>query len=624
MRNFNLRRKYAFLSIGLFFLLICSVTAFEIVAMSRENQIETVKKNNEEIFEKINYTAFSKMAEAAQMLAEDNFIIQLCLQNNTADYNKVKTEIDTVQKTFGLELCYIMETTGLVIASSKYSKDKSLSIEGENYGFRPYYTEAMEGRNVIYPALGSTTRTRGVYFSSPVKNSENKVIGVVVCKIGMDVFDEILSKFPGISAVSTGDGIIFSTSRSNWLYKSIIPLTEEKNKNLLSSKQFSNITVEPIGLLIDKNNAYLGTEKYLIAQRPIGATGWTLLTMKKYEAKPLLSSMQQRFIFIIFMILIILLITIILLINNILKRREAESMHSKLYLAVQQSSSIVVITDTRGLVEYINPKFSEITGYSLQESIGKNISILRSGHHNEEFYKNMWRTILSGKDWRGTFCNKRKNGEIYWDDTLISSVKDHKGRITDFIAIKEDITKRRELEEMLNRYATTDEMTGTLNRRSGMLLMEKQLQLSERHHQNFVIFFMDINGLKSVNDSLGHSFGDELITLAVSVLKETLRESDSICRLGGDEFLVILPMTKITEAEAILQRIHAKVEKINCTDRYSYILSISFGASEYSAGNKLTVDDLIRIADENMYANKLEIKKKQGNNGVLRVRQDKL
>ncbi len=599
-------------------MLICLITLFEIMSMSSRNQKEDVEKNGEEIFEEINYTAFSKMGDVAGILAENASIIQLCLQNNTADYGKVITIIDTVQKTFDLELCYVMDLSGQVIASSDYSKDKSINIDGENYSFRPYYIDAMAGMDVIYPALGSTTNTRGIYFSSPVKSPDNKVIGVIVCKMGIDIFDEILKKFPDIAAVLTGDGVIISTNRNDWLYKSITVLTEEENESILNSRQFAAIPVEPLELSIHKNTAAYKSEKYSISQRPIGTTGWTLLTMKKYEVFPVLSLRQQRFIIFIFMIFIVLSGTIAVLINNILKRREAEAMHSKLFLAVQQSSSMVVITDTDGIIEYCNPKYSEITGYSRQESLGMNMKILKSGQHDNEFYQSMWSAILSGEDWRGTFYNRRKNGEFYWEDTLISSVKDHRGRITNFIAIKEDITKRKELDEMLNRYATTDEMTGALNRRSGMLLMEKQLKLSERHNQNFVIFFMDINGLKSVNDTLGHSFGDELIKLSVSVLKECLRESDSVCRLGGDEFLIILPMTRLAEAEKILDRIHEKVEKINSTDRYSYLLSLSFGTAEYSGRAKLTVDDLIRIADENMYRNKTEIKKKQGPNGVIR------
>lgn len=618
MKDIKWKKKILLLCLGVSCLLIIIATVYEIMTMSHENYKVYLERDSSKILQDINYTTFSKMDEVANVLAQDNFIKQLCLQNDPINYNKVLIELNTVQKAFGLDICYILDQRGMVIASSDYLKDKNLKIEGLYYSFRPYFTEAIKGEDVIYPAHGATTNARGIYFSSPVKSSENKVIGVAVCKIGMEILDKVLTQYSHISAITTSDGIIFSTTQKDWLYKSTRPLSEQKRDYIIRNNQFLNISIEPLGLSINNATATINTEKYYISQKEIGTTGWTLHTMTEYGGNPLLSSIQQRFIAIIFIILTALLITIAVLIINILKRHEAEAIHKKLFLAVQETSSIVVITDVNGVVDYINPKFTEITGYDSQECIGKSTNILKSEQHENKFYEKMWSTIMSGEDWRGTFCNKRKNGEIYWEDTHISSVKDHNGKITNFIAIKEDITKRRELDEMLNKYATLDEMTGTFNRRSGILLMEKQLQLSERQNQNFVIFFMDINGLKSVNDTLGHYYGDELITLAVSVIKACLREADSICRLGGDEFLLILPMTNLTQAEIVLQRIHDRIEIINSSEHYTYLLSLSFGAAEYSCETNLTVDDLISLADKNMYRNKAEIKQKQGPKGILK------
>jgi diguanylate cyclase (GGDEF)-like protein/PAS domain S-box-containing protein len=340
--------------------------------------------------------------------------------------------------------------------------------------------------------------------------------------------------------------------------------------------------------------------------------------LSDFIGSSLLTPMQIRFITVILVILIILMIIIALLINNIFKRRESEAKLKKLFQAVQQSSSTIVITDTKGVIEYVNPKFTELTGYTIDEVTGKNINLLKSGEHESEFYKKMWTKILSGEDWKGNICNKRKSGETYWEDAHISSVKNAKGGITDFIAVKEDITKQREYDEKLNIYATMDEMTGTFNRRSCMMLMEKQIKISKRQNQNFVIFFMDVNGLKSVNDSLGHSYGDQLITLAVRVIKACLREADSLCRLGGDEFLVILPNTNVVQAEIVLNKIDDEVKKINSEESYPFILSLSFGIWECCPESELTVDGMIHIADQKMYENKAEIKQKLGPEGILK------
>lgn len=129
--------------------------------------------------------------------------------------------------------------------------------------------------------------------------------------------------------------------------------------------------------------------------------------------------------------------------SDITKRKLAEEKVQKLSKGIEQSPAIVVITDCNGIIEYVNPKFTEVTGYSFNEVIGQSPRILKSGYHNGEFYQNLWNTILSGNDWSGEILNKKKNGEEYWESALISSVKNEKGEVKNFIAIKEDITERK-------------------------------------------------------------------------------------------------------------------------------------------------------------------------------------
>ncbi len=131
------------------------------------------------------------------------------------------------------------------------------------------------------------------------------------------------------------------------------------------------------------------------------------------------------------------------------QRSRTEEQLRKLSHAVEQSPSVVVITDTKGTIEYVNPKFTQITGYTSGEAIGENPRILKSGRTPPEVYKEMWETITSGGEWRGEFCNKKKNGELYWEDASISPVRDSKGVITHFVAVKEDITERKQMEEQL-------------------------------------------------------------------------------------------------------------------------------------------------------------------------------
>ena len=132
---------------------------------------------------------------------------------------------------------------------------------------------------------------------------------------------------------------------------------------------------------------------------------------------------------------------------DITERKRAEDELRKLSQAVEQSSSSVVITDLAGDIEYANPKFTEITGYKLEEVLGQNPRVLKSGSQPKEFYANLWATIASGREWHGEFCNRKKNGELYWESASISPIRDASGEITHYVAIKDDITERRRIEQ---------------------------------------------------------------------------------------------------------------------------------------------------------------------------------
>lgn len=170
------------------------------------------------------------------------------------------------------------------------------------------------------------------------------------------------------------------------------------------------------------------------------------------SAPPLLSLMKR-------MKLIRFLRRIFYLYNNfdyledcevLIEKRTAEL--RRLSQAVTHSPSTVMITDAKGGIEYVNPKFTQLTGYTLEEVRGKNPRILKSGEQPQEFYKQLWETIASGREWCGEFRNKKKNGQLYWEYACISSVKDKEGRITNFIAVKEDITERKRLEELRDEF----------------------------------------------------------------------------------------------------------------------------------------------------------------------------
>jgi len=221
-------------------------------------------------------------------------------------------------------------------------------------------------------------------------------------------------------------------------------------------------------------------------------------------------------------------------------RDKAEEKLRKLSAAIIQSPVSIVITDTAGIIEYVNPKFCELTGYTAEEVVGQNPRILRGSVLTPEFYGDLWNTILSGGLWHGEFLNKKKNDELFWEHATISPIWNAQGELTNFIAIKEDITERKMLQERLDHMAHHDELTGLPNRALFFDRIGQALAHAKRNQTGFALMFVDLDGFKSINDTYGHDSGDVLLQETARRLAGCVRDSDTVARMGGDEFAVML------------------------------------------------------------------------------------
>jgi diguanylate cyclase (GGDEF)-like protein/PAS domain S-box-containing protein len=240
--------------------------------------------------------------------------------------------------------------------------------------------------------------------------------------------------------------------------------------------------------------------------------------------------------------------------TDITSSKRAEQELRKLGRALDQSPASVVITDTEGIIEYVNPKFEEVSGYSREEAIGKKPSILKSGDNSEEDYAEMWKQLKAGKEWRGVFHNRRKDGSLYWESARISPVRDEDGRIAYYIGVKEDITKRRQDEAQILYQANYDLLTGLPNRTLLMDRLRQNVLHAQRSKLEFAVLFIDLDRFKAVNDLYGHVVGDELMKAAAKRLQSEVREADTVARFGGDEFVVLLPGVNSGDVAAVIAR----------------------------------------------------------------------
>jgi diguanylate cyclase (GGDEF)-like protein/PAS domain S-box-containing protein len=289
--------------------------------------------------------------------------------------------------------------------------------------------------------------------------------------------------------------------------------------------------------------------------------------------------------------------------RDITARRREEDKLRKLSTAVEHSPASIVITDRDGTIEYANPAFTRLTGYSLQEALGQNPRILKAGDQTEEFYKEMWDTLLRGEEWRGEFHNKRKDGSFFWEMASISPILDDKGVITNFVAVKEDVTERKELRDRLEQMAQFDMLTGLPNRRMLLDRLSQTVAIARRTGQKFGLLFLDLDRFKRINDIYGHEAGDRVLKTVAARLSACIRISDTAGRIGGDEFTVILgTLAHYSDAGQVAEKILSALQRpITLPDGRKDTIGSSIGISVFPEDAQ-DGDGLLATADDAMYA----------------------
>jgi diguanylate cyclase (GGDEF)-like protein/PAS domain S-box-containing protein len=291
--------------------------------------------------------------------------------------------------------------------------------------------------------------------------------------------------------------------------------------------------------------------------------------------------------------------------HNITRRKQAEQ-ELRVAAAAFETHDAILITDTLSNIIRVNRAFTQITGYSAEEVTGKNPGIMRSGRHDEAFYKAMWRQLLETGSWAGEIWDRRKNGEIYPKWMSITAVKNEHGETTQYVAIFSDITARKQEEEEIRNLAFYDALTQLPNRRLFLERFQAALAASARRDDHGALLFIDLDRFKLLNDTFGHDHGDLMLVEVANRIKSCVREMDTVARLGGDEFVVLLESLG-SEREDAARKAGLVAEKIRDALARPYYLkdhehhsSSSIGISLFQGGAE-PVDELIKHADAAMY-----------------------
>lgn len=267
----------------------------------------------------------------------------------------------------------------------------------------------------------------------------------------------------------------------------------------------------------------------------------------------------------------------------------------------KNSGEGILISDEKGLIRDVNAAFSQITGYSRDEAIGQATSLLRSGRHDAEFYKKMWHALKETGTWRGEIWNRRKSGAVFPELLTISKID---GQNSGFVAIFTDITQLKETEEQLQKLAHYDPLTELPNRYLINERLQQSIRRAQRRSERLAVFFLDIDSFKNINDSLGHLAGDKLLAMTANRLRELLRDDDTVGRIGGDEFLMLLEDINSPDvATNIAEKIIGALRKPTILEGRSVSVSASVGISIYPDDGQ-TAETLMSNADAAMYSAK--------------------
>ncbi|MCE9578131.1 MAG: diguanylate cyclase [Deltaproteobacteria bacterium] len=290
--------------------------------------------------------------------------------------------------------------------------------------------------------------------------------------------------------------------------------------------------------------------------------------------------------------------------------------------ALRSAANGIVITDRGGTIIWVNPAATTITGYPAEELIGQHTRLLKSGVHEPAFYSALWKTIAAGETFSGTMVNRRKDGTHYHEEQTIAAVFGDGGEITHFIAIKQDVSARRRAEdalalahaelaarvaeiESLNRQlheqAIRDPLTSLYNRRFLDDVIGREVARTVRSGAPLTIAALDVDRFKHVNDAHGHAAGDQVLRLLAEVLRTHVRTSDLVCRIGGEEFLVVLPGAPLAiareRAEAWRQVFAASEHRLG--DGTAIRCTVSIGIVEHAPGTDIA--ETFRRADAALY-----------------------
>ncbi|WP_189460796.1 diguanylate cyclase domain-containing protein [Jeongeupia chitinilytica] len=278
--------------------------------------------------------------------------------------------------------------------------------------------------------------------------------------------------------------------------------------------------------------------------------------------------------------------------------------------ALTRAANAILITDRGGRIVWVNDAFCRLSGFDVAELLGQTPHIVHSGIQDRAFYLEMWETILIGQPWQGELVERRKDGSLYTVNQVITPLFSSDGDVTHFVAIQHDVSQRQADQGRMQRMAYHDGLTGLPNRTLFFELFNRAIEYAVKRKENLALMFLDLDRFKAVNDTLGHSIGDQLLNAVAERLTGAVRKADVVARLGGDEFIVLATrIGNISDIEPVAKQVLDAFSPPFTFGDYQVCVRISIGVSVFPLDGD-NAEVLLRKADAAMY----RVKAMGGNN----------
>ncbi len=282
------------------------------------------------------------------------------------------------------------------------------------------------------------------------------------------------------------------------------------------------------------------------------------------------------------------------------QRKRSDEQLRKLSRAVEQSQGGTLITDEAGRIEYANPWFLSVSGISPKDLLGQPLAAIRHPDTPESTYEQLWRSVRINGSWKGELAHRGRGEPARWDATYVSPVRNEKGAVTHFVVTLQDITETKEQNRRLEKLAMEDTLTGLPNRTLFDDRLKQAIHQAQRNHNSFALMIMDLDRFKEINDTLGHHIGDLILREIGPRLSNVLRKADTVARMGGDEFLFLLPDADRLHSQRIASKIAAVLAAPFETAGYTLRVGASIGIAVFPEDG-VTPERLTRCADVAMY-----------------------